>query len=221
VSGTADRDQPHLEGRAAPARPRRAAVPAERRGPDATHAALAEVAHAQWYRVVATLMRQTGDLQLAEDAAQDAVTDALRQWPIDGLPVNPAAWLTTVGRRRAIDRLRREQRRTDKEELRHRLEAADRERGGPEALDDDDPDEIADDQLRLLFLCCHPALGHEAQIALTLRAVAGLPTPAIARAFLVPEATMAQRIVRAKRKIALAGIPFRVPEGDLVAAGQC
>ena len=154
-------------------------------------------------RVVATLARLVGDLGLAEDAAQDAALAALERWPIDGVPRNPAAWLTTAARNKALDRLRREGRRGDKEVRAMQM------------LEDDDeaaPDSVVrDDLLRLIFTCCHPALAPEARIALSLRTLGGLTTAEIARSFLVPEATMAQRLVRAKRKIAGAGIPYRVP----------
>ena len=151
-------------------------------------------------QVLATLIRLTGDFQSAEDALQDAVVAALETWRSRGVPANPGAWLTTVARRRALDRLRREVQRTAKETEAMRLLAG------------DGPDPPGDDRLRLLFTCCHPALSSEARVALTLRTVAGLTTPEIARAFLVPEPTMGQRISRAKGKIAVAAIPYRIPE---------
>jgi len=173
--------------------------------------ALAEVVRKEWPQLVATLVRVTGDLALAEDAAQDAAEQALRVWP-DGLPDRPSAWILVVARRRAIDRIRREANGRRKAELLARLEAW-------EQRTIDDPGEtltgletnVRDDQLRLIFGCCHPALNEEAQTALTLRSVGGLTTDEIAHAFLVPTPTMAQRIVRAKRKIAGAAIPFVLP----------
>ena len=154
--------------------------------------------------MLATLIRWTGDIDLAEDAVQDAILIALERWPRDGAPSNPAAWLTTAARRRALDRLRREANRTTKE------------RAAVHLLDDDEnwrqPARVGHDQLRLLFTCCHPALAPDVQVALTLRTLCGLTTYEIARAFLVAEPTMGQRISRAKRKIAMARIPYRVPE---------
>jgi RNA polymerase sigma-70 factor (ECF subfamily) len=165
---------------------------------------------AHWARAVAVLCRWTGDVDLAEDAVQDAVEQALRSWPRDGLPDHPDAWLITTARRRAIDRLRRDRRRAERTELVARLEALDRQA----SLDHSLQAAGGDDQLTLILMCCHPALGVDAQVALTLRAVAGLAPAEIARAFLVPERTLQQRLVRAKRKIALAAIPFRLPSDD-------
>ncbi|MEU0315143.1 sigma-70 family RNA polymerase sigma factor [Nocardioides sp. NPDC006273] len=157
----------------------------------------------EWARVVASLARRFSDLDIAEDAAAEAFTVAVERWPLDGVPPNPGAWLTTTANRRAIDRIRRESKRDDKQK-----EAV--------AMHDDTPHEplgaIEDDRLRLLFTCCHPALAPEARIALTLRMVGGLTVPEIANAFLVQETTMGQRITRAKTKIKAAHIPYRMPE---------
>jgi RNA polymerase sigma-70 factor, ECF subfamily len=170
-------------------------------------------------RVLGTLMRRFGNLEIAEDAFQDACLAALETWPRDGQPDNPGAWLTTVAGNRALDRLRRESLRLPKEVEASGLRfGVDQPFTPPPDWADEPPDApLADDQLRLVFLCCHPALAPEAQIALTLRTVGGLTTGEIARAYLVPEPTMAQRLVRAKRKIVLAGIPFRLPEGEELA----
>jgi RNA polymerase sigma-70 factor, ECF subfamily len=168
-------------------------------------ASLDEAFRAEWGRVVAGLIRAFGDWNLAEECAQDAFARAMERWPREGVPDNPGAWLTTTARNRAIDRLRREARGQAK--LR---EVVMEDLDPPTQLDDSG---IVDDRLRLIFTCCHPALSLEAQVALTLRTLAGLATREIAKALLVPEATMAKRLVRAKQKIAEAGIPYRVPSG--------
>ncbi len=157
-------------------------------------------------RVLATLVRLTGNITLAEDAVQDAVLDALRRWPIDGVPDKPAAWLTTAARHRALDVLRREAKRTAKETDSRLLDEV------TSAVQEETSDSmVRDDVLRLLFTCCHPALSFEAQTALALRTLCGMSTAEIAAVFLVPESTMGQRISRAKKKISSAHIPYRIP----------
>jgi RNA polymerase sigma factor (sigma-70 family) len=168
---------------------------------DASHAQLARVVRQHAGQLAASLVRVTGDFATAEDLVQDAVVAALRRWPVEGIPERPGAWLFTVARRRGLDALRRQGNyRAKLAQLQWPVQP--------------DPDE----RLRLIFTCCHPALPRQAQIALTLRVVCGLTTAQIARAFLVPEATVAQRITRAKRKITDAGIPYRIPADDELSA---
>jgi RNA polymerase sigma-70 factor, ECF subfamily len=170
----------------------------------AAQAAVADAFRSDWGRVVAYLIRVAGNWDLAEECAQDAFERALQRWPRDGIPSNPAAWLKTTARNRAMDRLRRASVGDAKLKELMMLRAS-------EGADDDGDSGIEDDRLRLMFTCCHPALPIEAQVALTLRTLAGLSTPEIARAFLVPPETMAKRLTRAKRKITEARIPYRVP----------
>jgi RNA polymerase sigma-70 factor (ECF subfamily) len=154
-------------------------------------------------QVLASLIRSLGDFDAAEDALQEATVAALERWPRDGVPDRAGAWLLTTARRKAIDRMRREGKRDEKQASAHRLIGT-----GDEA----DMNTISDDRLRLIFTCCHPSLDVDAQVALTLRTLGGLTTDEIARAFLVPSSTMGQRLVRAKRKIKVAGVPYRVPD---------
>ena len=166
--------------------------------------AITRAHHEEWARVVATLARQFGDLDVAEEAAAEAFATAVERWPADGVPANPGGWLTTTARRKAVDRVRRESKRDDKQrQAQMRYDEA------PDPLGP-----IEDERLRLVFTCCHPALAPEARVALTLRMVGGLTVPQIARAFLVQEATMGQRITRAKAKIKANRIPYRVPSAE-------
>ena len=164
-------------------------------------------------RCTATLIRVLGDVDLAEDAVAEAFAIAAERWSVHGMPPNPGGWITTTARNRAIDRLRRESSRADRHRAAHRLQALAMEPDPDPELDGLDAfvEVVADDQLRLMFLCCHPALSADAQVALTLRLLGGLETPEIARAFVVPEATMAQRVVRAKRKLRDNRAPYRIP----------
>jgi RNA polymerase sigma-70 factor (ECF subfamily) len=166
--------------------------------------AITRAHHDEWARVVASLTRRFGDLDIAEEAAAEAFTTAVERWPADGVPPNPGAWLTTTANRKAIDRIRRENKRDDKHKEAQMLHDT-----PPEPLG-----AVDDDRLRLIFTCCHPALAMQTRVALTLRMLGGLTVPEIARAFLVAENAMGQRITRAKAKIKAARIPYRMPSAD-------
>jgi RNA polymerase sigma-70 factor (ECF subfamily) len=173
-------------------------------GTDAQHA-VERIYREEYGRIVASLVRRFGDIDIAEEAAGEALLAAVEKWPVDGVPPNPGGWLTTTAGNRAIDRIRRESHRDAKHQAAH-------------MITDDTPHQptgpLEDDRLRLIFTCCHPSLAPEARVALTLRLLGGLTVAEIAQAFLVPETTMAQRITRAKKKISLAKIPYRVPEAE-------
>lgn len=175
--------------------------------PTSDEALIGQIFREEYGRSVAALVRAFGDIDLAEDSVQEAFTVALRKWPTDGLPPNPGGWITTTARMRAIDRLRRESRGRQLLGEAAVLNVARRESAEVDGS-------VEDDRLRLIFTCCHPALASESQVALTLRLLCGMSTQEIARAFLISEATMAQRLVRAKRKIKAARIPYRIPDAE-------